>query len=81
MHVFMKTVLSMIGSIRIRSFTSSTCVTVHSLQAPGFVDVDEPSIVGQQLTAARSKNLGRIMMNMVKKISLTSFRISGSFYL
>lgn len=36
-QVFMKTVLSMIGNIRITIFVSSTCVTVHKLQDPEVV--------------------------------------------
>lgn len=50
-HVFMKTVLSIIGSIRIRILVSSTCVTVHKLHAPG-------ELVG---IAARSKNLEKLI--------------------
>lgn len=52
----MKTVLSIIGSIRIRIFVSSTCVTVHSLQGSELVDVDSfPDELW--LIAARSRNL------------------------
>ena len=51
--MFMKTVLSITGSMRSKIFVSSTCVTVHSLQ--GLIDVDAQSVVF--VIAARSKNL------------------------
>ena len=53
--MFMKTVLSIIGRMRIRIFVSSTCVTVHSLQGPWLIDVDASLAVFA--IAARSKNL------------------------
>lgn len=57
--MFIKTVLSIIGSIRSMIFVSSTCVTVQSFQGPGLVDVDAPPSIVVLMIAARSKNLGR----------------------
>ena len=52
----MKTVLSIIGSIRSKIFVSSTCVTVQSLQGPRTFDVDAASTLALEI-AALSKNL------------------------
>lgn len=64
-HVFMKTVLSIIGSMRIRIFVSSTCVTVHSLQGPGVIDGDAPEKLLVLRIAAWSKNLRNLMDEML----------------
>lgn len=52
--MFINIVLNIIGSILIRIFVSSTCVTVHRLQGP--VDVSTPVML--LVIAARSKILG-----------------------
>lgn len=57
--MFMKTVLKIMGSMRIRIFVSSTCVTVQSLHGPWGIVVDASSLL--IVTAARSKNLGNIL--------------------
>lgn len=56
--MFMKIVLTIIGSIRNTIFVSSTCVTVHMLQGPGLLSVDESVVL---IIAAQSKNLQRFI--------------------
>lgn len=57
-HVFMKTVLRMMGSIRRRILVSSTCVTLHKFHGPGKFNWDELYVLVK--IAARSKNLLKV---------------------
>ena len=61
-HVFMKTVLSMMGSMRKRILVSSTSVTVQSLHWSDSAPVVDSPSSDLLITAARSKNLGNNIM-------------------
>lgn len=58
--MFMNMVLHIIGSILIKIFVSSTCVTVHRFHGPELMDVAASVLI----IAARSKNLGNRFSNL-----------------
>lgn len=64
--MFMKTVLSIIGSMRSKIFVSSICVTVHRLQGPGVIDVDAPLFVLTIAALSRNLKFGILKVHLCK---------------
>lgn len=72
--MFMKIVLTIIGSIRSRILVSSTCVTVHKLQELELLSVDASVLL---IIAARSKNLQHLVVLNVDEIANTKAMMSN----